>query len=245
MKVKLLIALLFMYCQISFSQTIKGKISFNNYSIANAEIVNTKTKTITTSDGNGLFLIDVKPNETIVFIAKGYDLKSITITSKLIKENNLVVTLVLKAEELKEVFINNQPSIKLGSDTKWEQGKLDQYTLEKNAQRLKVAGVSTHTIENGMDFVRIGKMIGRLFKKEKDSLQQSKNINSSANFITIAKDSFDKHFFVETLQLKPDQIDLFLQFCEKDPKSNALLQDSNELAVMEFLLNKNIEFKKL
>jgi hypothetical protein len=29
------------------------------------------------------------------------------ITSKLIKENNLVVTLVLKAEELKEVFINN------------------------------------------------------------------------------------------------------------------------------------------
>jgi hypothetical protein len=34
------------------------------------------------------------------------------ITSKLIKENNLVVTLVLKAE-LKEVF-NNQPSIKLG-----------------------------------------------------------------------------------------------------------------------------------
>jgi hypothetical protein len=49
----------------------------------------------------------------------------------MITENNLEITLVLKAEELKEIFINNQPSIKLGADTKWEQGKLDQYTLEK------------------------------------------------------------------------------------------------------------------
>ncbi|MBX9886350.1 MAG: carboxypeptidase-like regulatory domain-containing protein [Flavobacteriaceae bacterium] len=244
MKVKILITFLLIYCQISFSQTIKGKISFNNYAIANAEIVNTKTKTIATSDGNGLFTIDAKPNETIVFIAKGYDLKSILITSKLIKENNLMINLVLKAEELKEVVINNQPSIKLGSDTKWEQGKLDQYTLEKNAQRLKVAGVSSHTIENGMDFVRIGKLIGSLFKKEKDSEQPKKN-NSLATFKTIAKNSCDQRFFLETLKLKPEQIDLFLQFCENDPKSNALLQDSNDLAVMEFLLNKNNEFKKL
>ena len=244
MKVKILMTFLLIYCQISFSQTIKGKISFNNYAIANAEIVNTKTKTIATSDGNGLFTIDAKPNETIVFIAKGYDLKSILITSKLIKENNLMINLVLKAEELKEVVINNQPSIKLGSDTKWEQGKLDQYTLEKNAQRLKVAGVSSHTIENGMDFVRIGKLIGSLFKKEKDSEQPKKN-NSLATFKTIAKNSCDQRFFLETLKLKPEQIDLFLQFCENDPKSNALLQDSNDLAVMEFLLNKNNEFKKL
>ena len=244
MKVKILITFLLIYCQISFSQTIKGKISFNNYAIANAEIVNTKTKTIATSDGNGLFTIDAKPNETIVFIAKGYDLKSILITSKLIKENNLMINLVLKAEELKEVVINNQPSIKLGSDTKWEQGKLDQYTLEKNAQRLKVAGVSSHTIENGMDFVRIGKLIGSLFKKEKDSEQPKKN-NSLATFKTIAKNSCDQRFFLEILKLKPEQIDLFLQFCENDPKSNALLQDSNDLAVMEFLLNKNNEFKKL
>ncbi|MBC5840884.1 hypothetical protein H8R23_05660 [Flavobacterium sp. F-380] len=244
MKVKILITFLLIYCQISFSQTIKGKISFNNYAIANAEIVNTKTKTIATSDGNGLFTIDAKPNETVVFIAKGYDLKSILITSKLIKENNLMINLVLKAEELKEVVINNQPSIKLGSDTKWEQGKLDQYTLEKNAQRLKVAGVSSHTIENGMDFVRIGKLIGSLFKKEKDSEQPKKN-NSLATFKTIAKNSCDQRFFLETLKLKPEQIDLFLQFCENDPKSNALLQDSNDLAVMEFLLNKNNEFKKL
>lgn len=244
MKVKLLIALFFIYGQISFSQTIKGKVSFNNYPITNAEIVNTKTKTIATTDANGLFSIDARPNETIVFIAKGYDLKSILITSNLIKENNLNIVLTLKAEELKEVFINNQPSIKLGSDTKWEQGKLDQYTLEKNTQRLKVVGVSTHTIENGMDFVRIGKMIGSLFKKEKDSEQPRKKANTD-NFATIAKKSCDQSFFLEILQLKPDQIDLFLQFCENDPKSTTLLENSNELAVMEFLLNKHTEFKKL
>jgi hypothetical protein len=244
MKVKLLIALCYICSQISFSQTVRGKISFNNYPIANVEIVNTKTKSMTTSDANGFFTINVQPNETLVFITKGYEIKSLKLTSRLIKENNLDIKLVLKAEELNEVFINNQPSVKLGSDTKWEQGKVDQFTLDKNAQRLKVVGVSTHTIENGMDFVKIGKLIGSLFKKEKDSIQLSKN-RSPANFKTIAKNSCDQKFFLETLQLKPDQIDLFLQFCEKDPKSNSLLQDSNDLAVMEFLLYKHNEFKKL
>lgn len=243
MKVKLLIALFFIYGQISFSQTIKGKLSFNTYSIANAEIVNTKTKTIVISDKNGFFTIDAQPNETLVFIAKGYELRSLKLTSRLIKENNLDIKLVLKAEELNEVFINNQPSVKMGSDTKWEQGKVDQFTLDKNAQRLKVAGVSTHTIENGMDFVRIGKMIGSLFKKEKDSVA-GKN-KSTASFKTIARNSCDQKFFLETLKLKPDQIDLFLQFCENDPKSKTLLENSNELAVMEFLLNKHNEFKKI
>jgi hypothetical protein len=134
------------------------------------------------------------------------------------------------------------PSIKLSKDQKWEQGKLDQYTLEKNAQKLKVTGVSSHTIENGTDLMRIGGMILGLFIKEKD---KEKKALPKIEFIAMAKNSCDQKFYIETLKLKPDQIDLFLQFCENDPKSNALLEDSNDLAVMEFLLNKNNEFKKL
>jgi hypothetical protein len=51
MKVKLLYRFVL---YVLSSRTIKGKISFNNYSIANAEIVNTKSKHHH-SDGNGLF----------------------------------------------------------------------------------------------------------------------------------------------------------------------------------------------
>jgi hypothetical protein len=242
MKVKLLVTLFYVYGQFCFSQTVKGKVVFNNYSIPNVEIVNSTSKSFTTSDTNGLFSILAKPNDVLVFVAKVYEIKSLTITSKMITENNLDVTLVLKAEELKEIFINNQPSIKLGADTKWEQGKLDQYTLEKNTQRLNVVGVNKHTIDNGMDFMRIGKMIGSLFKKEKDSVPNTKK-SLRTNFIIEAKNNFDTKFFIGTLKLKPEQIDLFLQFCDTDPKSKTLIQDSNALAMMEFLIEKNTAFK--
>ena len=244
MKVKLLLALFFVYGQFCFSQTVKGKVVFNNYAIPNVEIVNSTSKSLTASDTNGLFSIVAKPNDILVFVAKGYEIKSLTISSRMITENNLQITLVLKAEELKEIFINNQPSIKLGADTKWEQGKLDQYTLEKNAQRLNVVGVNRHTIDNGMDFVRIGKLIGTLFKKEKDSVPNTKK-SLSTTFIAEAKNNFETTFFTETLKLKPEQIDLFLQFCDADPKSKTLVNDSNALSLMEFLLQKNSAFKKL
>ena len=244
MKVKLLVTLFFVYGQFCFSQTIKGKVVFNNYAIPNVEVINSTQKKITMSDADGNFLITAKANDILVFISKQHQLRSFTVNPLLFTNGELLVELILNAEELNEVLVTTMPSIKLSKDQKWEQGKLDQYTLEKNAQKLKVTGVSSHTIENGMDFVRIGKLIGSLFKKEKDSEQPKKN-NSLATFKTIAKNSCDQKFYIETLKLKPEQIDLFLQFCENDPKSNTLLQDSNDLAVMEFLIKKNNEFKKL
>jgi hypothetical protein len=47
------------------------------------------------------------------------------------------------------------PSIKISKNEKWEQDKLDEYTLEKNARATKVDGVYTGTIENGMDLMRM------------------------------------------------------------------------------------------
>jgi hypothetical protein len=40
--------------------------------------------------------------------------------------------------ELKKVIVQSMPSIKLSKDAKWEQAKLDQYTLEKNAKLKKI-----------------------------------------------------------------------------------------------------------
>ena len=80
MKVKLLSTLLFLTAQISFSQTIKGKIVFNNYAIPNAEVINASSKTLTVSDTNGNFSIAVKANDTLVFVSKEHELKKITVS---------------------------------------------------------------------------------------------------------------------------------------------------------------------
>ena len=154
----------------------------------------------------------------------------------------LVVELALQAEELSEVVITNSPKITLASSPEVEQIMRDEIAAGRADKSLKPPMIDDLKINKGLDIIRIGGFIVDLFKKGKDEVEQT---TLQTSFTVLAKISFEKNFYVETLKLKPDQIDLFLQFCERDPKSKVLLKDSNELAVLEFLLQKITEFKKL
>ena len=241
MKVKLISALILFTSQFIFSQTIKGKVVFNNYAIPKVEVINSRTKTLAVSDTNGEFSIIAKTNDILVFISKEHQVKKITINPKLFTKDLLVVELILKAEELNEVVITKMPSIKLSTDKGYEQEKLYKYALEKSARSLKT-GVYNGSIENGMDFMRIGGMILNLFRKEKEKVTQGP---PKIEFIALAKSTCGQQFYIETLKLKPDEIPLFLQFCDADPKSKTLIENSNILSMMDFLSSKNTEFKKL
>ena len=244
MKIKLLSTLLFLIYQLGIAQTnstLKGQIYFVNNAVSQVEIINSTTKTLVVSDANGGFSIAAKPNDLLIFISKNYEIKKITVSSKLLAEGFIKVTLNQKIEELKEVLVNNNPSIKLSKDAKWEQGKLDQLALQKAASSIKNPGVYNGSIENGMNFMRIGKMILGLFKKEKDTLiKQSPHLS----FIEAAKAKCEQDFFTQTLQLKPEQISAFLEFCDKDPKSKLIAEDQNVLTLMEFMSGKILYFTK-
>ncbi|SEA62955.1 hypothetical protein SAMN05443667_106174 [Flavobacterium gillisiae] len=242
MKVKLLSTLILFTSQVSFSQTIKGKVLCNNYVIPKVEVINANTKALTVTDANGESSIIAKTNDALVFVSKEHQVKKLILNPKLFTNDELDVELILKAEELNEVLITNMPSIKISKDEKWEQDKLDQYTLEKNAGATKVNGVYTGTIENGMDLMRIGGMIVSLFVKEKEEVKKAL---PEIEFSTIAKNSYDQKFYLETLKLQADEIELFLQFCEADPKSKIVAANNNTLSTMDFLFEKNIAFKKL
>ncbi|CAM2839279.1 peptidase associated/transthyretin-like domain-containing protein [Flavobacterium frigoris] len=242
MKVKLLSTLILFTSQFSFSQTIKGKVVFNKYAIPNVEVINANTKALTVTDANGEFSIIAKTNDALVFVSKEHQVKKLILNPKLFTNGELDVELILKAEELNEVLITNMPSIKISKDEKWEQDKLDQYTLEKNASTPKIVGFKDGTIENGMDFMRIGGMILSLFKKDKGEVKKTV---PEIEFSTIAKNSYAQKFYLETLKLQASEIALFLQFCEADPKSKIVAANNNTLSTMDFLFAKNTEFKKL
>ena len=113
MKVKLLVTLFFVYGQFCFSQTIKGKVVYNNYAIPNVEVINSTQKKITMSDADGNFLITAKANDILVFISKQHQLRSFTVNPLLFTNGELLVELILNAEELNEVLVTTMPSIKL------------------------------------------------------------------------------------------------------------------------------------
>jgi hypothetical protein len=98
------------------------------------------------------------------------------------------------------------------------------------------------TIENGADLMRIGGMILDLFIKKKES---NKNPDLKIEFKELATTSYEESFFINTLKLKPEEVALFLEFCDADPKSKNILDNNNPLSLMDFILTKNEEFKKL
>ena len=243
-KIYFSLLLLFFVCQSTFSQTeklIDGKVLHERFPVGKVEVVNFNSKKTTITNASGEFSIVVKAGDALLFILKTHDIKKIVLDQNTIDKNNLLISLILKPEQLDEVVVTKLPSIKLSKDKGYEQGKLDQYAVEKAARSLKT-GVYNGSIENGMDFMRIGGMILGLFVKQKDKIKKSP---PKIEFIALAKSSCDQKFYTEILKLKPDEIPLFLQFCDADPKSKTLIENHNILSMMDFLSIKNIEFKKL
>jgi len=245
MKIKCLSILLLFTCQVSFSQTekiLKGKVFFENSRVPDVEVINANSKKMTVSDANGNFHIAVKPKDLLVFVSKEYELKKVLLEKELLDKAIFTVFLLLKPEQLDEVVVTKMPSIKLSTDKAYEQRKLDKLALEKAAKTINNPGVYQGTIENGMDLMRIGSMVLGLFVKEKESVQKTA---PEIQFKELARTTCDQKFYTETLKLKPEQIALFLEFCDADPKSKTVLENSNILSMMDFLSTKNIEFKKL
>ncbi len=237
MKVKLLGTLLLFTSQFSFSQTIKGKVLFNNYAVPNVEIINENSKTLTLSDVNGDFSIVAKTNDILVFVSKQYELKKIAINPLIANNNDLIVELTLKAEELKEVVIST-----IEHKTTWlTKEEIEEIKLNSSRpkQGLKIIDYKEPSTLFGADFIRLGKQVTKLFKKEETTKAESLN----TNFKDFAKASCEKNYFLKTLKLKPDEIELFLEFCDADPKYQTVAESKNVLSTMDFLFKKSMDFK--
>lgn len=240
---KLAVILLISIIQFSYSQSkkvISGSVFSQNLLIPGVEIINLSTEKSTTTNANGEFLIAAKINDSILIFHKDYELKGIKISSDDLNTTKIKIEITRKAEELKEVVIH-QVNIDWKLDKKWEKEKNHEIAMEKKAKALKNSGVYNGTIPNGMDFVKIGKMIfGGLLKGKKEMAVNTEE------FKDIATANFDQKFYTESLKLKKEQIETFLTFCNFDPESKKMLsKNSNNLELMDFLYKKSVEFRKI
>ena len=211
----------------------------DNFLLQNVDVINKNTQTGTRTNEKGEFILSASANDSILFYVKDYTLKGIKLSLEDLNTNNIIVRIDKTPEELKEVIIH-RVDIDWKLDKKWEKEKNHEIAMQKKANALKVQGVNNGTIENGMDFVKIGKKLGRLFKgKDKKEIPE-------IAFKDLATTSFDEKFYTETLQLKKEEIEPFLTLCNFDPESKKTLsKNSNDLILMDFLYKKSLEFKKI
>ena len=241
MKTKLFVLFFLILLQFGFSQNeklIEGIVFCDNLPLQGIEIVNIVSEKTAITDIDGKFSILVKVEDMLVFVSKKYDYKRLIIDKEFLDKNNFTILLTRKPEQLEEVVVTKVsfPIIK------FDENIASQLNIEKAAANPKPIGVYDGTLINSPDLMRIGGMILDLFIKKKEN---NKEIVSKIEFKELAKTNYPEIFFIDTLKLKPEEVALFLEFCDADPKSKFVLEDTNPLVLMDFLLTKNVEFRKL
>lgn len=237
---RILLLLLFI-ATTGFAQTkiIHGKVSYLNNYQKNIDVINYTTKKVTKTDALGEFDIEAKVNDILVFMSDNFSDQKYYIKANDFEKGYVSVKLIEKPVPLDEVEIKQIKTIKIESRN-YDNIKMGQ--LEKQQSRPVNKDVYTGETPLGMDFVQIGKMIGKLFKSKE---KKDRKMQESMTFSEYSKANFNQSFYTKTLKLKPEDTGRFIEYCNKDPKSKTAIQNNDELGILEFLLVKKDEFDKL
>ncbi|WP_428230020.1 hypothetical protein [Flavobacterium sp.] len=247
MKNKLGILVVCLFCQIALGQNnsrkpLHGQAVNNTLAIESGYVLNISANVRTFIGTNGLFDIMAKPKDTLVFTGLAFQSKKIVLTEKDCAEVLFAVSLNLVSNELKEVLVHKDLKVKsvVSGDS---QKYVDmQFEDDKQSTAKNIAMYSDQTIKYGTDFVRIFKDVKKLLSKNDEVKEET---ISDLAFIEYSRANFKPDFFTGTLGLKEDEIELFLMYCSNDPESKKHLDPDQKFELIDFLINKNKEFKKV
>jgi len=114
-----------------------------------------------------------------------------------------------------------------------------QYFDDAQSSPTNNAMLSDNAIPNGVNFVRLYKDIAKLIRSNRpEEVEKLK-------FSEAVLKKFDYNFFSKTLNLKDEEIKLFVMFCETDPKVKEFTVKETKFGLMDFMIGKNEEFKKM
>lgn len=233
MKIKITPFLLCFYCfQTCFSQNIKGKAISNALPVPNVEVINTNSKEVINTNEAGVFEMKVSTSNWITFYHKDYDVVKIYVDSLFDFNKSLEIELFQKSTKIEVVLVEKQQSLVKGM-------KYGMPVIPNNKPSVQF---NDGSIPNGMDFNKIGKLLIGLFKdKDKVAFKPKEPIQ----FRAFASQSYSADFLVSSFKLKPEDVEEFLNFCNFDPKSSEAVENSDKLALLQFLMTKAEEYKKV
>ncbi len=245
MKNKLGVLVVCLFCQIVLGQNgsrkpLHGQVLNDFLAIESGYVMNINANVRTFIGSGGLFDIMARPKDTLLFSGLAFQSKKIVLTEKDCAEILFKIKLDLVNNQLKEVVVQKELKVKaLGGGS---QGIVDmQFEDDKLSSPENKAMLSDQTIKYGMYFVRIFKDVKKLLSKKEDVKEEEV---TDIAFVEYAKDNFTKDFYTKTLNLKDDEIELFLMYCSNDPHSKHLVDPDQKFQLIDFMVNKNKEFKK-
>ena len=214
---------------------IKGQLLYKNTKVVAANVVNNSAQTNTITDDNGEFEIEMTEGDNIIFSSVQYQIRAVRITSEILAKNRLVVSINENINELKEVVVTTEDTEKF-LDLKEEEFKGFDYDTDKSS-RLENRAVRDRVISNGIDFINIAKLIAKVFSNK--TIEEQLSMKPSEILPLVFEDTF----FEKDLDLPQEQVIGFLMYIDEQMKTGALLKQNKQFQLIDYLINKCLEYK--
>jgi hypothetical protein len=245
MKNKIIILLLFLCCQFCFSQltrkTLYGQVVNDSIKLENGIVFNVNSKTGTVINQQGYFSILAKAKDTLVFSGIAFKSRKVVLTGKDMSTVLLRVKLIAFVNQLPEVVVYGDKKVNPISGNSQKYVDMQYFDDAKSSPKNRTMP-SDGSIENGVNFVRVYKDVLKALRKNNP---EKTDFTTDKGFTELTMNKVGYSFFTNTLKLNDDEIGLFLIFCENDPKSKLFMKSDNEFQLMDFLVTKNKEFKRI
>lgn len=246
MKTKITFLFLALIVQFSFGQIagnriLKGQVRNDLAPLENVIVFDVNSKTGTVVNQYGYFTLMAKVQDTLVFSSLTFKSKKVVLKEEDFINNVVIVNLEVFTNELSEILIlaKKQLNPLQGGTQKYVDMKFfdDAKSSPKNKTMLPM-----NDLENGTDFVRLYKDVIKFLRKDNP---KKTDFYGDTSFSELALSTLNYSFFSNTLSLKDDEIKLFLVFCENDPNSRMVMSRTDQFKLMDFLINKNKEYKQI
>jgi len=237
---------------------MKGLVVSDSIQVENITIRNSTANIFTVTDANGNFKLLAKENDTLVFSGVSFLSSYLVVSQTHVSEAFVKIRLSVKINELDELVVRPYTlSGNLETDTK----KLVVKTVNLNLEAvdlslpkfdytsvtnsaLKSITPGTGNDYNGVDLKMLGKRIAKAIFKSKPKPKKVEFVSDKI-FSEAVREKFSGQFFLETLKLKPEQVVLFLAFCDDNSAhTRALLHPGKEFELIDYLLKKSEEYLK-
>lgn len=205
-----------------FSQTLlKGKVISDASNLGEIYVTNLSTNIKTMTDSNGLFSIEAKPNQVLVFSGLKIERKALNLKPTDFSTDLLSVKVYPKATQLEEVVIKNYPQI-----TATSLG-----IVSKNVKTYTPAERKLMSESSGIGIIQLINAINGRTKELKKNVEVEKKEKLLNKFSTL----FEEKFYTETLKIPSEYIKGFQIFAIDDKKLVAGL-NKNDTKVIPLLL---------
>ncbi len=257
---KIKVSILFLtliFTSIISSQSVK----LNGLIIANADVedihvINKTSQKFTITNNKGVFVIQAKLNDTLVFSSIQYKLEVIIISKEIIETKIIIVNLIENIYELDEVVVGKVLSgnLDLDIDNSNLERPLNFYDLgipgntskpkTQNERRVFEADAGKFVYFYGLGFmINTNKILNRITGRTK-MLKLRVKLEAEEKLLYSIKARLSEDFF-SVYPLKDNLQMEFFYFCSDDENFNKRCKEKSDVEILEFLKEKYFEYKQI